>query len=153
MKCPYCNFEATSVLESRATSDEIGIRRRRECDRCHKRFTTYERVGNIALKVIKRDGRKEDFDRSKLEKGIVKACWKRNVDPKTIESLIDEIEMKLLNRKSTEVKSADIGNMVLTRLKKLDSIAYLRFASVYLELNSVNDFRQVVDDLTAHKDY
>lgn len=149
MRCPYCNYESTSVLESRATSDEIGIRRRRECDRCHKRFTTYERVGNIALKVIKRDGRKEDFDRTKLEKGIVKACWKRNVDSKLIESLIDEIEMKLLNRKSTEVKSADIGNMVLTRLKKLDSIAYLRFASVYLELNSVNDFRQVVDDLHA----
>ncbi len=147
MKCPYCSFEATSVLESRATSDEIGIRRRRECDRCHKRFTTYERVGNIALKVIKRDGRKEDFDRSKLEKGIVKACWKRNIDAGTIESLIDQIEMKLLNRKSTEVKSNDIGNMVLTRLKKLDSIAYLRFASVYLELNSVTDFRQVVEDL------
>ena len=149
MKCPYCNYEATSVLESRATSDEIGIRRRRECDRCHKRFTTYERVGNIALKVIKRDGRKEDFDRSKLEKGIVKACWKRSVDQKIIESLIDEIEMKLLNRKSTEVRSADIGNMVLTRLRKLDSIAYLRFASVYLELDSVNDFRKVVDDISV----
>jgi transcriptional repressor NrdR len=149
MKCPYCNFEATSVLESRATSEAIGIRRRRECDRCHKRFTTYERVGNIALKVIKRDGRKEDFDRSKLEKGIVKACWKREVEPREIESVIDEIEMKLLNRKSTEVKSADIGNMALTRLKKLDPIAYLRFASVYLEFDSIGDFRKVVDDLNA----
>lgn len=147
MKCPYCSFEATSVLESRATSDEVGIRRRRECDRCHKRFTTYERVGNIALKVIKRDGHTEDFDRNKLEKGIVKACWKRNLDSKIIESIIDEIEMKLLNRKTTQVKSHDIGNMVLSRLKKLDSIAYLRFASVYLELNSISDFRRVVDEV------
>src|SRR5688572_16887598 len=109
MKCPYCANENTGVLESRVTADGVGMRRRRECGKCSKRFTTYERVGNIDLKVIKRDGHKEEFDRGKLEKGIIKACAKRAVDEKEIQKVIDEVEMKLLNRKSTFVKSTDIG--------------------------------------------
>src|SRR5689334_14712073 len=101
MKCPYCTNENTGVLESRVTADSSGMRRRRECAKCGKRFTTYERVGNIDLKVIKRDGHKEEFDRAKLEKGIVKACAKREVDEHEIQRVIDEVEMKLLNRRGT----------------------------------------------------
>lgn len=146
MKCPYCGFEVSNVLESRGTSEENCIRRRRECEGCHKRFTTYERV-SVALRVIKRNGQWEEFNRGKLEKGIIKACWKREVGAQQIDNLIDEIEMKLLNRHDPEIKSSSIGKMVLTRLKKIDTIAYLRFASVYLELNSVVDFRHLLDGL------
>ncbi len=147
MKCPYCSNENTSVVESRPMTDEPGIRRRRECTRCCKRFTTYERVGNIDLKVVKRDGHLEEFSREKLEKGIVKACWKRNVDLKEIEKVVDEIEMKLLNRTSTIVKSRDIGQMVLNRLKRIDRVAYLRFASVYLDFDSITDFKSLIANL------
>lgn len=150
MKCPYCSNENTSVVESRPMTDEPGIRRRRECDRCTKRFTTYERVGNIDLKVQKRDGHSEEFDRSKLEKGIVKACWKRNVDSKTIEQVVDDIEMKLLNRTSTVVKSTDIGRMVLNRLKRIDRVAYLRFASVYMDFEEVSDFKTLIANLESY---
>lgn len=144
MKCPYCTNEITGVLESRVTADSCGMRRRRECVKCNKRFTTYERVGNIDLKVIKRDGQKQEFDRAKLEKGITKACAKRNVDEKEIQKVIDEVEMKLLNRKSTFVKSTDIGKMVLNRLKKIDAVAYLRFASVYLDFDNIGDFMGII---------
>jgi transcriptional repressor NrdR len=152
MKCPYCTNENTSVLESRVTADSSGMRRRRECSKCGKRFTTYERVGNIDLKVIKRDGRKEEFDRAKLEKGIVKACTKRAIDEEEIQKVIDEIEMKLLNRKSTLVKSTDIGKMVLSRLKKMDAVAYLRFASVYLDFGNIGDFVEIIKKLEKSGD-
>lgn len=121
-----------------------GVRRRRECSKCGKRFTTFEKLGNVDLKVVKRNGSSEDFERAKLEKGIVKACWKRPVEEKQIEELVDDVEMKLLNRKSTSIKSKDIGQIVLKRLKKLDEVAYLRFASVYLDINNLNDFKKVI---------
>ncbi len=149
MKCPYCNSESTSVLESRATVDGSGMRRRRECSKCAKRFTTYEKVGNIDLKVLKRDGKKEEFDRNKLEKGIVRATAKRGVLDEEIQKVIDEIEMKLLNRKSTVVKSTDIGKLVLSRLKKIDGVAYLRFASVYLDFENISDFMQIIKRLES----
>jgi len=133
MNCPYCNYEDTSVLESRGLPGEDGIRRRRECKKCGKRFTTHERVVNIDLKVIKKNGKVEQYDREKLLKGINKACYKRKVDETEIENLVDEIETKLLNRKTVEIKSSDIGKMVLSRLLKLDDLAYMRFASVYLD--------------------
>lgn len=147
MRCPYCGSETSGVMESRVTSDGEGIRRRRECGKCGKRFTTYEKVGNIDLKVMKRDGRKEEFSREKLEKGIAKACWKREVKTEEIEAIVDDIEMKLLNRRSTEVKSTDIGKMVLSRLKKTDPVAYLRFASVYLDFDNLEDFKKVINSL------
>lgn len=144
MRCPYCGHEESGVIESRPTSAGEAIRRRRECEDCNKRFTTYERVGNIDLEVRKRNGDKEEFDRSKLEKGIVKACWKRGVDEEQIEELVDEIEMGLLNKKSTVVESTDVGKMVLERLKEIDGVAYLRFASVYLDFENLDDFKEVI---------
>lgn len=144
MRCPYCAHEESGVIESRPTGGGEAIRRRRECEDCNKRFTTYERVGNIDLEVKKRNGDKEEFDREKLEKGIVKACWKRGVDEDQIEELVDEIEMGLLNKKSTVVESTDIGKMVLERLKEIDGVAYLRFASVYLDFENLEDFKEVI---------
>ena len=147
MLCPYCNSNQTSVLESRDSEDGAVTRRRRECLKCGKRFTTYERVEMVDLKVVKKDGRKEDFDREKLKTGIMKACEKRPVNEKEIEGITDDIELRLLNRKSTEISSSDIGRMVLTRLKKLDKIAYLRFASVFLEFESVSEFKEVIKEI------
>ena len=144
MNCPYCNYEDTAVLESRGLPDEGGIRRRRECKKCGKRFTTHEKVVNNDLKVIKKSGKVEQYDREKLLNGIKKACYKRKVDEEDIENLADEIESKLLNRKTVEIKSSDIGKMVLSRLLKLDDLAYLRFASVYLDFADAKEFQEFV---------
>ena len=147
MLCPYCKSEETSVLESRDSEDGEVTRRRRECNKCGKRFTTYERVEVIDLKVIKKDGEKEEFNRQKMKWGIEKACEKRPVKGEEIEAIIDEIEMRLLNRKSTEVSSSDIGRMILTRLKKVDKVAYLRFASVFLEFKSPEEFKKEIKEI------
>jgi transcriptional repressor NrdR len=144
MNCPYCNNEDTSVLESRGLPGEAGIRRRRECKKCSKRFTTHERVVNIDLKVIKKSGKVEQYDREKLLKGIKKACYKRKVEEVEIENLVDEIEAKLLNRKTIEIRSSDIGKMVLSRLLRLDDLAYMRFASVYLDFANAREFQEFV---------
>lgn len=148
MLCPYCNSEDTSVLESRDSEDGTVTRRRRECHKCDKRFTTYERVEVIDLKVVKKDGEVEDFDREKIKAGILKACEKRPCDSENVESIVDDIEMRLLNRKSTEVSSSDIGRMVLTRLRKLDEVAYLRFASVFLEFEDVDEFKKLIREIS-----
>lgn len=147
MICPYCSSDQTSVLESRESEDGMVTRRRRECNRCQKRFTTYERIEVIDLKVVKKDGRVEDFDREKIKVGIIKACEKRPCDQEDIEAIVDEIEMKLLNRKSTQVSSSDVGRMILTRLKKLDQVAYLRFASVFLEFENVSEFKKIIREI------
>jgi transcriptional repressor NrdR len=141
MNCPYCTHNDTSVLESRSLPGLDGIRRRRECKKCSKRFTTHEKVVNLDLKVVKKDGHLEDYDREKLIKGVKKACYKRAVNEERIESLVDEIEMKLLKRRTTQIKSSDIGKMVLNRLKKVDELAFMRFASVYMDFNDANQFR------------
>jgi transcriptional repressor NrdR len=148
MICPYCNHNQTSVLESRESEDGTVLRRRRQCDRCAKRFTTYERVEVIDLKVAKKDGRTEEFNREKIKLGIVKACEKRPCSQEDIESIVDDIEMRLLNRKSTQISSADIGRMALTRLKKMDKVAYLRFASVFLEFSSPEEFKKVLKEIS-----
>ena len=148
MLCPYCSSRQTSVLESRESEDGTVVRRRRECSRCGKRFTTYERVEVIDLKVVKKDGRLEGFSREKLKAGIIKACEKRLCNQDDIETIVDEIEMRLLNRKSTQVSSSDIGRMVLTRLKKLDKVAYLRFASVFLEFENVGEFKKIIREIS-----
>ncbi len=123
------------------------MRRRRECKKCGKRFTTFEKVGNLDLKVIKKDGRVEGFDREKVIRGVKKACWKRPVTQEAMENLVDDIELKLLNRATTRIPSGDIGKMILARLKKLDDVAYLRFASVYLDFESATDFAKIINNL------
>lgn len=144
MICPYCANQDTQVLESRALPESDGIRRRRECKKCNKRFTTHEKVVNLDLKVIKKNGHLEDYDREKLLKGVKKACYKREVPDEIIESLVDEIEMKLLQRKTVQIRSSEIGKMVLNRLRKVDELAFMRFASVYMDFSNANDFRQFI---------
>jgi transcriptional repressor NrdR len=147
MNCPYCNHNDTQVLESRLLFEGLGVRRRRECKKCTKRFTTHELVVNLELKVVKKNGSVEDYKREKLAKGVRKACWKREVLEEKMEELLDDIELKLLNRRTIQIKSTDIGKMVLARLKKLDDVAYLRFASVYMDFEKASDFSKVLDNL------
>ncbi|MDD4976877.1 MAG: transcriptional regulator NrdR [Bacteriovorax sp.] len=144
MLCPYCGESESNVLESRDAGDGKMTRRRRECVKCKKRFTTYERVENIDLKVVKKSGKKEDYSREKLDRCFEKACWKMNREER--ERLVDEIEMKLLNWKSVEIPSKEIGKMVMKKLRKVDPVAYIRFATVFLEIESVDDFKNLLND-------
>lgn len=146
MKCPYCGSEETEVVETR--DGEGATRRRRECKKCEKRFTTYERVENIDLIVIKKDGRRERFDRDKLKRGIVRAVEKRPVGMELVESMLFEIEQEMRCKEGTEVSSRVVGNAVLKRLKKIDKVAYMRFASVYLDFESLSDFEKLIEKLT-----
>lgn len=149
MKCPYCNAAETSVIDSREAEDQTSIRRRRLCNNCEKRFTTYERIEGIDLKIIKKDGSKEEFSREKLQRGIVKATWKRPVSMSDVNELIDDVERKLRLKKTSEVKSWEVGNLVLNRLRKLDKLSYLLFASVYRDFNSIHDFEEELEKLTS----
>lgn len=142
MLCPYCAFDESNVLESREAFDGKATRRRRECLKCKKRFTTYERVENIDLKVVKKDGRIEDYNREKLEKCFEKACWKLNAEERS--KLIDDIEMKLLNWESVEIPSKEIGKLVMEKLKNIDPVAYIRFATIYLDIKNINDFKKLL---------
>lgn len=144
MKCPFCGSENLGVLESRANVDDDNIRRRRECIKCKKRFTTYERIEGPELWVIKKDGRKESFDREKLRRGIVKATWKRPVTMSEIEALIEQVEMRLRKKNSEMVKSWEIGNLVINKLKKLDPMGYLLFASVYRDFDDLKEFEEEI---------
>ncbi len=142
MRCPYCLHPETKVLDSRDSSDLDATRRRRECLKCKKRFTTYERVEMVDLIVIKKDGRRENFDRHKLLNGVMKACEKRPVSHERIEELVDDVERELRKREETEVSSMTIGEMVMSRLKRLDQVAYIRFASVYRSFTDVESFEK-----------
>lgn len=144
MKCPYCGKTETSVVDSREAEDVTSIRRRRHCTECGKRFTTYERIEGIDLKVIKKNGTKEPFNREKLRRGIVKATWKRPVSMMEVEELINEVERKLRQKELCEVKSWEIGNLVINRLKKIDPLSYLLFATVYRDFESVEDFEKEI---------
>jgi len=152
VKCPYCAKSNTSVIDSREAEDQNSIRRRRSCGDCTKRFTTYERIEGIELRVIKKDGTREDFSRDKLRRGIVKATWKRPVSMSSVEDMIDEVERKLRLRDATEVKSWEIGNLIINRLKKIDTLSYLLFASVYRDFESLEDFEQEISRLKDLKD-
>lgn len=147
MKCPYCGSKETEVVETRDSDDLDTIRRRRECLKCEKRFTTYERVENINLIVIKKDKTREQFDRSKLKSGILKACEKTTVPVETIEKIVIGIERELLGAESVEVSSTKIGQMVALRLKKIDKVAYIRFSSVFKRFVDVEDFEKEVKRL------
>lgn len=144
MKCPYCGSAEDQVIDKRDNSDEGITRRRRECSKCFKRFTTYERVENVELDVLKKDGTVEKFNREKLIRNVKKALSKRPVTDEQIVRMVEDVEMKLLNRKSKVIKSSDIGSMVLNRLKWVDGIAYMRFASVYKEFDSLDNFQQEI---------
>jgi transcriptional repressor NrdR len=141
VQCPYCDFEDTKVIDSRLSETKDAIRRRRECLSCGKRFTTYERREPLKLMVIKRDGSKEPFDREKLRAGLAKACAKQRIMEEQIELMVDEIEAELRDRRRHEVTSRRLGDMVLIRLRRLDMVAYLRFASVYRQYTDVDQFR------------
>ena len=144
MLCPYCGFDESNVIESRDAQDGKATRRRRECVKCQKRFTTYEKVGNIELKVLKKTGKVEDYNREKLEKCMDKACWKMTAPEKS--KFIDDVEMRLLNWPTVEIPSRDIGLLVMEKLKDLDPVSYVRFATVYLDIETINDFEKLVND-------
>lgn len=141
MQCPYCDFEDTKVIDSRLSENKDAVRRRRECLSCGGRFTTYERREPLRLMVVKRDGESEPFDREKLRAGLVKACAKRQVPDEELEYIVDEIEAELRERRRHEVTSRRLGDMVLVRLRRLDMVAYLRFASVYRQYTNVDQFQ------------
>ena len=140
MKCPFCNQESTRVIDSRPADDNSSIRRRRLCDECGKRFTTYEKVETIPLIVIKKDNNRETYDRSKIEAGVLRACHKRPIPVQAINELIDQVELEIFNKEEKEIPSNLIGEIIMNRLKNLDSVAYVRFASVYREFKDVNTF-------------
>ncbi len=140
MKCPFCSSENTRVIDSRSADDNCSIRRRRLCDDCGKRFTTYEKVETIPLIVIKKDNNREQYDRSKIEAGILRACHKRPVSANQINQLVDEIETEIFNREEKEISSSEIGEIVMDKLKDLEAVAYVRFASVYREFKDINTF-------------
>lgn len=140
MKCPYCGNIDTRVIDSRPAEDGNSIRRRRSCDACGKRFTTYEKVETIPLIIIKKDNNREQYDRSKIEGGVLRACYKRPVSAADIQKTIDAIETDIFSREEKEIASSIIGEIVMERLKELDAVAYVRFASVYREFKDVNTF-------------
>lgn len=142
MKCPYCEFLDSKVVDSRPTDEGQTIRRRRECMNCGKRFTTYEKIEEIPIMVIKKDGNRESYNRNKLLNGIIKSCEKRPVSINEIEDLVDEIEKNLSNSLEKEVTSIEIGEMVMNKLKDLDEVAYVRFASVYRQFKDLNTFME-----------
>ena len=140
MKCPFCGHENTRVIDSRPADENNSIRRRRVCDECEKRFTTYEKVETIPLIIIKKDNTRETYDRSKIEAGVLRACHKRPISAAQITQLVDEVETEIFNREEKEVPSAVIGELVMDKLKNLEAVAYVRFASVYREFKDINTF-------------
>lgn len=145
MRCPFCGKIDSSVLESREVDEGLAIRRRRECSKCSKRFTTFEKVKGTVLWVIKKDGRREPWDREKIRRGVVRAVQKRPVPVSTVEKIIDEVEMECLRSETQEISSRTVGNAILRRLKKADKVAWLRFASVYLEFEDLSDFEKLIE--------
>ena len=145
MKCPFCGSTDSAVLESRIVEEGNALRRRRECASCEKRFTTYEKVKENFLWVIKKDGRREPFDKEKTRRGILRAVEKRPVSMQKIDEIVDQVEKEMLNMEKEEVSSKAVGKAILKRLKKTDKVAWLRFASVYLEFEDIRDFEKAID--------
>lgn len=144
MKCPFCGDKQTEVVDTRDSQDLTATRRRRSCLSCQKRFTTYERIENVPLIVIKKDGRRESFDRNKLKIGIIKSCEKRPIPIDLIDQAVDDVERELRQQTSAEVESKEIGKLVMNHLKKIDMIAYIRFASVYKQFADLEDFQKAL---------
>ena len=140
MKCPFCSEENTKVIDSRAAEDNSAIRRRRQCDKCGKRFTTYEKLESIPLMIVKKGNIREAYDREKIEKGVLRSCHKRPVSAEQIRELVDDIETAIFNLGEKEIPSNTVGEIVMDKMKNFDSVAYVRFASVYREFKYVNTF-------------
>ena len=153
MKCPFCSHENTRVIDSRPAEDNNSIRRRRVCDECGKRFTTYEKIETIPLIIIKKDNNREAYDRAKLEAGVLRACHKRPVSAQPITTLVDEVENEIFNREEREIPSGTIGELVMNKLKDLDAVAYVRFASVYREFKDVNTFMDELKSVLNDKNH
>lgn len=151
MRCPYCDNEDSKVIDSRHTEDGRAIRRRRECEGCGRRFTTYEKIEEVILMVIKKDGSRQAFDRNKLLNGIIRACEKRPVSIADMEKIVDDIERGLNNTMEKEVESSLIGELVMERLRDLDEVAYVRFASVYRQFTDINTFVAEIEKLLTKK--
>ena len=151
MKCPYCGHLESKVVDSRPAEEGASIRRRRECLSCRKRFTTYETMESLPLMVIKKDGSRQSFERGKVMAGLIRACEKRPISYQTLEGLVAEIEQALQNQIDREVSSSQIGELVLERLKKLDEVAYVRFASVYREFKDIHSFMAELDQFMENK--
>ena len=147
MRCPYCGYKEDKVVDSRSTAEESAVRRRRECLKCGKRFTTYEYIEEVSLMVIKKDGRREPFDRKKILSGIIKACEKRPVGMEKMEEIITQVERAIQKKSDREVSSSRIGELVMERLKVLDDVAYVRFASVYRQFKDVGQFMVELKDI------
>ncbi len=151
MKCPYCGYNETKVVDSRSTDDNMAIRRRRECLRCNKRYTTYEKIENVPVLVVKKNMNREYFDRTKILNGLIKACEKRPVSRKQIENITDEVEKKINNNMIMEISSSEIGEIIMENLKKVDEVSYVRFASVYRQFKDINTFMQEIKNLISNK--
>ena len=152
MKCPFSGHDNTRVIDSRPADENNSIRRRRVCDECSRRFTTYEKVETIPLIVIKRDDNRETYDRSKIEAGVLRACHKRPVSANQITKLVDDVETEIFNRGEKEIPSRVIGELVMDRLKNLDAVAYVRFASVYREFKDINTFMDELKKVMGGKE-
>lgn len=151
MKCPYCSNSDTRVIDSRLTDSNDSVRRRRMCQKCGKRFTTYERLENQPIAVIKKDNTRQPFDRNKILSGLIRACIKRNISTEVLNKIVDDIENEISNMPSNEIQSKEIGNLVLKRLKNLDKVAYIRFASVYKQFDSIKQFTRELSELQKSK--
>jgi transcriptional repressor NrdR len=147
MKCPYCGYKEDKVVDSRATAGEQAIRRRRECLKCGKRFTTYEYIEEVSLMVVKKDGRREPFDRKKILAGVIRACEKRPISMEKMEEIITQVERAIQRKSDREVPSSRIGELVMERLKVLDDVAYVRFASVYRQFKDLGQFMEELKDI------
>lgn len=151
MKCPFCGYTESKVVDSRATEDNASIRRRRECLKCSKRYTTYEKIETVPILVIKKNMSREYFDKSKIVNGLIKACQKRPLSRGQIESIADEVEKKINNEMLTEVRSEYIGELIMENLKNIDEVSYVRFASVYRQFKDVNTFMEEIKRLIENK--
>jgi transcriptional repressor NrdR len=152
MKCPYCGFAQDRVVDSRESKDADSIRRRRECERCTKRFTTYERLDEIPYMVVKKDGRREKFDRQKVLTGLLHSCQKRKVSVAQMQSIVDATEAFVVDSPERERSTTDIGELIMVRLREIDTVAYIRFASVYRDFKDVNEFKEELEGLLRGKD-
>jgi len=151
LKCPYCTNTDTKVIETRLSDSDVSIRRRRECEKCGRRFTTFERIETAPITVIKRDNSRQPFDRNKILSGLIRACVKRNIGTGQLETLADEIELEIRNTHPSEINSSEIGDIVLKKLKDLDKVAYIRFASVYKQFDSMEQFTRELSELNREK--
>jgi transcriptional repressor NrdR len=152
MKCPYCGFTQDRVVDSRESKEADSIRRRRECERCNKRFTTYERIDEIPYMVVKKDGRREKFDRQKVLSGLLHACEKRPVPAIKLEEIVDQTEIFVVDSPERERSTREVGELIMSRLKDIDTVAYIRFASVYRDFKDVREFKAELEELLGGKE-